>query len=101
MSVGVGRYAILFQAYSDLGRLIVEVSRSHSIRHTDPEATYDLFDYVNYIMKIVPKSLCLNLVKLQGKFKITEKSLHIQKFLLYFAIFPCTCHQLISVADLG
>jgi len=31
-----------YQPYLGLGRLIVEVSRSHSIRHTDLEATYDL-----------------------------------------------------------
>ena len=62
-----------FQAYSGLGRLIVEVSRSHPIRHTDPEATYDLFDFINYIMKIVSNSPSLHLIKLQGKFKLTEK----------------------------
>jgi hypothetical protein len=71
----------IFQAYSCLGRLIVEVSRSHSIRHTDPEATYDLFDYVNYIIKTVSKSMCLHLVKLQGKFKLTgKKSTYLQVF---------------------
>ena len=34
-------YYTFFQTYSGLGRLIVEISRPHSIRHTDSEATYD------------------------------------------------------------
>jgi len=43
MVVGEISYTFL-QPYSGLGRLIVEVSRSHSVRHIDSETTrtYDL-----------------------------------------------------------
>jgi len=40
-----------------------------------------MFDFINYIMKNMSKSPSLHLVKLQGKFKLTEKYLHIYKFL--------------------
>jgi len=36
-------------------------------------------------------------MKTNGK----RKTLHVRKLLLYFSIFQCTSHQLISVADLG
>jgi len=47
------------------------------------------------------KSQSLQLVRLKEKLNLTEKMLHIQKFLLYFSIFQSTRHQPISVADLG
>jgi hypothetical protein len=58
-------------------------------------------DFRNSVMKIMSKSPCRHLVKLQGKLKVTEKekNLHICKFLLYFSIFQCTCHHPISVAE--
>ena len=45
-----------------------------------------------------------NLVRLQGKLKLTEKEwryIHTCKFLLYSSAFQCSSHQPISVADVG
>jgi hypothetical protein len=62
-----------------------------------------MFDFKNYVTKIMSKSPSQHLVTLQGKLKVTEKekNLHIRKFLLHFSIFQCTSHQPISGADLG
>jgi hypothetical protein len=62
-----------------------------------------MFDFKNYVMKIMSKSPRRHLVGLQGKLKLTEEE-KIYVFLsvyLYFSIFQCTSHRPISVADLG
>ena len=48
-----------------------------------------MFDFKNYIIKIMSKYPSRHPVTLQGKLKLTKKKyLHILKFLLYFSIFP-------------
>jgi hypothetical protein len=50
-----------------------------------------VFDFKNYVLKIMPKSLSEHLGRLQGKLKLTEKEKnpHIPQ---------CTIHQPTSVA---
>jgi hypothetical protein len=66
------------------------------------EAMYNLC----LILKSMLRKSCQNLRAkkpfwLEENIKLTEKKLHIQKFLLCFSIFQCTDHHPISVADLG
>ena len=62
-----------------------------------------MFDFKNYVTKIMSKSPSRHLVMLQGKLNLTEngKICMFFSFLLYFSVFQCTSHQPISVADLG
>jgi hypothetical protein len=61
-----------------------------------------MFDYKNYIIKIMSKSPSWRLRRLHGRLKPTgtEKNLHILK-LLCFSVFHWTSHQATLVAYLG
>ena len=61
-----------------------------------------MFRFKNFSIKITPKSPRRHLVRLQGKLKLTKKGgkiLHIHKSVFSFAIFQCTSHLPVSVAD--
>jgi hypothetical protein len=61
-----------------------------------------MYEFKNYVMKIMSISPNRRLFRLHGNLKLTEKGkyLHVHKFELSFSKFQCTSYQPISVPDL-
>jgi hypothetical protein len=57
-----------------------------------------MFDFKNYVMKMMLKFPSRHLIRLQGKLKLRYENIHIHKF-LYVSVLQCTGHQPIAVAE--